>query len=329
MDAVTLDQETPDRGKPRWRHGPAFERDGVRFRLWAPAQQRVGLRLEGSEAPIPMLRRDDGFFEAFVGRLPTGKRYRFELEDGFRTPDPASRFQPDDVHGPSELVDSRAFRWRADWPGLGWRDAVLYELHIGAFTPEGTFAAAIGKLDHLARLGVTAIQVMPVSDFPGRRGWGYDGVFPYATEASYGRPDDFRALVDACHARGLAVILDVVYNHFGPEGNYRPLFAPDFVSARHRTPWGEAINFDGYNAQPVREFFIENAEYWLEEFRLDGLRLDAVHAIQDDSKPDVFEEMAERIRRFDRNIHIIVENDENVAADLARRDGRPVRFAAQ
>ncbi len=315
---------------PKWRHGPSFEDDGVRFRLWAPSQARVSLALEDRDAVLPMQRCDEGFFEVFVEGVAAGALYRFELADGKRVPDPASRFQPNDVHGASETVDLASYRWSTEWRGRDWRDVVLYEMHVGAFTPQGTFAAAAEKLDHLAALGVTAIQIMPVADFPGKRGWGYDGVYSYAPDASYGRPADFMAFVEAAHRRGVAVILDVVYNHFGPEGNYLPLYAPDFVSVRHRTPWGEAVNFDGFNARPVRDFFIENAEYWLEEYHLDGLRLDAVHAIRDDSEPDVLGELAQRVKaRFRRPIHIIAENDENVAAHLMRQEGAPSRFTAQ
>ena len=184
--------------------------------------------------------------------------------------------------------------WREDWGGRSWDDAVLYELHLGAFTPEGTFIAAAEKLDHLASLGVTAVEIMPVGDFSGRWGWGYDGVLPYAPDASYGRPEHFKAFVEAAHRRGISVSLDVVYNHFGPHGNYLPRYAPDILTDRHKTPWGDAINFDGPNSGPVREFFLQNAEYWIDAFHLDGLRLDAAHAIKDDSRPDVLDELAER-----------------------------------
>jgi malto-oligosyltrehalose trehalohydrolase len=193
----------------RWAHGPAFEPGGIRFRLWAPAEQRVSLVLEKG-AEIAMERREDGFFEAFVDGAGDGALYRFKLSDGMLVPDPASRFQPLDVPGPSEAVDHAAYPWREDWRGRSWDDAVLYELHVGAFTPEGTFIAAAEKLDHLAELGVTAVEIMPVGDFPGRWGWGYDGVLPYAPDASYGRPEHFKAFVEAAHRRGVSVLLDVV-----------------------------------------------------------------------------------------------------------------------
>lgn len=317
-------------GPSKWAHGPSFEPGGIRFRLWAPTQQRVTLVLEDKSAEIAMVRRDDGFFEAFVGGVGEGALYRFALADGSRVPDPASRFQPYDVHGPSETIDHAAYPWGDDWAGQSWDDTVLYELHIGAFTPEGTLLAAAQKLRHLANLGVTAVEIMPVGDFPGRWGWGYDGVLPYSPDASYGRPDDFKAFVEAAHRHGVSVLLDVVYNHFGPEGNYLPLYAPDFFTGRHQTPWGDAINFDGPDSGPVRQFFIQNAEYWIEEFHLDGLRLDAVHEIKDDSRPDVLNELAQRLRsRFERPIHLLLENESNDPKRLIRRGGKPLRYTAQ
>ena len=314
----------------RWAHGPAFEAGGIRFRLWAPAEQRVRLVLEEG-VEVAMDRREDGVFETFVEGARSGAHYGFELSDGTRVPDPASRFQPHDALGPSEAIDPAAYRWReGDWRGRPWEDAVLYELHVGAFTPEGTFAAAAGKLDHLADLGVTALEIMPVGDFPGRWGWGYDVVSPYAPDSTYGRPEDFKAFVEAAHRRDILVLLDVVYNHFGPEGNFLPRYAPDILTERHTTPWGGAINFDGPNSRPVREFFLQNAEYWIEEFHLDGLRLDAVHAIKDDSRPDVLDELAERIRqRFTRPIHLLIENELNEPARLNWRGRTPLGYTAQ
>jgi malto-oligosyltrehalose trehalohydrolase len=249
-----------------------------------------------------------------------------------RVPDPASRYQPDDAHGPSEVIDPAAYTWSdSAWLGRPWHEAVLYELHVGTFTPEGTFHAARERLDHLVALGVTGIEIMPVADFPGRRNWGYDGVLLYAPDSSYGRPEDLKALVDAAHTRGLMVLLDVVYNHFGPDGNYLPLYAPDFFTDRHRTPWGSGVNFDGPQSKPVREFIIHNALYWLDEFHFDGLRLDAVHAILDDSLGHVLEELAERVRAScHREVHLILENEENQAGRLARDpDGRTAHYTAQ
>ncbi len=313
-----------------WTHGPSFEAGGIRFHLWAPGETRVGLELTKTSAVIPMTRRDDGFFEVFVENLAAGALYRFVLSDGSRVPDPASRFQPEDVHGPSEALDPDAYAWNDAWTGLRWEDAVLYELHIGAFTPEGTFDAAAEKLDHLAALGVTAIELMPVGDFSGRRGWGYDGVCLYAPDATYGRPERLKAFVEAAHRRGIAVLLDVVYNHFGPDGNYLPLYAPDFFTSRHKTPWGDAINYDGPTALPVRQFVVENAEYWIGEFHFDGLRLDAVHAIKDDSRPDILDEIAERVRSsFDRPVHLLLENEENEPERLRRKGANANRYTAQ
>jgi malto-oligosyltrehalose trehalohydrolase/4-alpha-glucanotransferase len=305
---------------------------GVRFRLWAPSHREIGLELDGAE-PMTMQSMGEGWHELVTDSARAGARYRFVLPDGLRVPDPASRHQPEDVHGASEVIDPSAYAWRdTAWRGRPWEEAVLYELHIGAFTPEGTFRAAIDRLDHLVSLGVTAIEIMPVADFPGRWNWGYDGVLPYAPDASYGRPEDFKALVEAAHARGLMVMLDVVYNHFGPEGAYIHAVAPQTFTDRHKTPWGAAINTDGREARPVREYFIHNALYWIGEFHLDGLRLDAVHAILDDSPKHLLEELAERVRAGtpDRPLHLVLENEENQASLLVRgEDGQPRWYTAQ
>jgi malto-oligosyltrehalose trehalohydrolase len=276
----------------------------------------------------------DGWHELFVPGAGAGARYRFVLPDGLRVPDPASRFQPEDVHGPSEVVDPAAHAWRdAAWRGRRWEEAVITELHVGTFTPEGSFRAAIGKLDHLAALGVTGIEIMPIAAFPGQRSWGYDGVQLFAPDAAYGRPEELKALVDAAHQRGLMVLLDVVYNHFGPEGNYLyPIARDAFFTERHHTPWGAALNFDGPGSAPVRDFFVHNALYWIEEFHLDGLRLDAVHAIIDDSPRHILAELAERVREAaqGRHVHLILENEANEASRLLRDDeGRPRQYTAQ
>jgi maltooligosyltrehalose trehalohydrolase len=272
----------------------------------------------------------DGWFEVFASGCGAGERYRFVLSRGRRIADPASRFQPEDVHGPSEVVDPSSYAWVHDWGSRPWDETTLYELHVGAFTKEGTFAAAAQKAKDVAALGVTAIEIMPVGDFPGRWNWGYDGVFPFAPDTSYGAPDDFKALVDTAHGHGVSVLLDVVYNHFGPEGNVWPLCAPDFFTERHKTPWGPAINFDGPRSEPVRSFFIENAEYWLAEFHLDGLRLDAVHAIFDESPMHILEELADRVRsRFDRPVHLLLEHEGNDPAMLVRRGREPLFYTAQ
>ena len=317
--------------------GAAVTPEGVRFRLWAPGTSGVELLLEklnGREQTLPMTPLPDGWFEYVAAEAAPGDRYRFRLNDDLCVPDPASRWNPNDVHGPSVIVDPEQFVWRDNhWRGRPWEQAVIYELHVGTFTPEGTFRALRERLEYLAELGVTALEIMPVADFPGRRNWGYDGVLPFAPDASYGSPEEFKTLIQEAHQLGLMVFLDVVYNHFGPEGNYLYVYAQPFFSDRHRTPWGAAINFDGENSRTVRDFFIHNALYWLEEYRLDGLRLDAVHAIADDSRPDILEELAERVRSGpgrERHIHLILENDDNAARYLTRGpDGAPRLYDAQ
>jgi malto-oligosyltrehalose trehalohydrolase len=316
----------------RWSFGPRIEEDGVRFRIWAPKHRQIGLAVEGHEETLPMTALADGWHETLCADARPGTRYRFELPDGLRVPDPASRHQPQDVHGPSEVVDPDAFRWSDEgWRGRPEAELVVYELHLGAFTQEGTFRAAIERLDHLAGLGVTALQLMPVADFPGSRNWGYDGTLIYAPDSAYGRPEDFKALVEAAHAKGLSVLLDVVYNHLGPDGNYLPAYAPVFDD-RRPTPWGGAINYDAPQNRPLRDYVIENALFWIEEFHLDGLRFDAVHAISDESEEHLLDEMARRIRRetTGRTVHLILENEDNEASLLTRgADGRPLAFSAQ
>ncbi|MGH6608704.1 MAG: alpha-amylase family glycosyl hydrolase, partial [Burkholderiaceae bacterium] len=271
--------------------GAMVEHDGVRFRLWAPAARSVDLVIDDTHQP--MSRADDGFFEIVSQSARAGTRYRYRIDGELQVPDPASRFNADDVDGPSVVVDADAFNWPdAEWRGRPWEEAVIYELHVGTFTPQGTFAGVIERLPALAALGVTAIELMPVADFPGRRGWGYDGVLWYAPDSAYGTPDDLKRLVAAAHAHGLMIFLDVVYNHFGPQGNFLARYAPSFFTERHLTPWGAAID---YSQRQVREFAIENAMYWLEEFHFDGLRLDAVHAIADDSTPHFLHELAKRV----------------------------------
>jgi malto-oligosyltrehalose trehalohydrolase len=262
----------------------------------------------------------DGWLEAEAEAAP-GEPYAFALPDGRLVADPASRRQAGDVHGPSVLVDPDAYAWRhPGWRGRPWGEAVVYELHPGTFSPAGTFEGARARLPHLADLGVTAVELMPVADFAGTRGWGYDGVLPYAPAGAYGTPDELKALVDEAHGLGLMVFLDVVYNHFGPEGNYLSTYAPQFFTEDFKTPWGAAIDF---RERPVRDFFVHNALYWLEEFRLDGLRLDAVHAIRDPSETHVLVELARRVReRFEgeREAHLVLENEANQARFLRRDD---------
>lgn len=290
---------------PRWT-GP----DEVLFRVWSPDQKSVGMKI--ADRTIAMVKASDGWFEATVTGVTAGTPYQFVMSDGFAIPDPASRSQQNDVHGPSLLTDPQSFRWRDEWSGRPWEEAVVYELHIGTFTSEGTFRAAIDKLKHLADLGVTAIEIMPVAQFAGQRGWGYDGVLLYAPHSAYGSPDDLKALVDAAHGHGLMVLLDVVYNHFGPDGNYIHKLAPGFFHPERHTPWGGAI---AYEEPAVRSFFVDNALYWLDEFRFDGLRLDAVDQVQDpDSEKELLLEIAETIRQTfpDRHIHTATEDNRNV-----------------
>jgi malto-oligosyltrehalose trehalohydrolase len=290
----------------------------VRFRLWAPGQERVSLLAD--QQVLPLERNDGGWFELTTHLARPGSHYSYQLAGGMRVPDPASRRQAETVHGPSVVVDPLGYTWRnAGWRGRPWTEAVLYELHTGTFSDSGDFAGVQRKLDRLAELGVTAVELMPVADFSGTRNWGYDGVLPFAPARSYGTPDQLKALIDAAHERGLMMFLDVVYNHFGPDGNYLGQYAPQFFTDRHHTPWGSAIDF----AQPVvREFFIHNALYWLNEFRFDGLRLDAVHAIRDDSPTHILTELAERVREAcspDRYVHLVLENDANQARFLRSR----------
>ncbi len=312
--------------------GAALRADGsARFRLWAPSARRVDLALLDPPAQLPMQPLADGWFEREVAGARAGLRYAYRIDGALQVPDPASRFNPDDAHGPSMLVDPRAYGWRdADWRGRPWVEAVVYELHVGTFTPEGTFAAAIERLDDLARLGITAIELMPVADFPGARNWGYDGVLLFAPDSAYGTPDELKALVDAAHARGLTVLLDVVYNHFGPDGNYLHAYAQPFFDERRRTPWGAAIDF---SRRAVRDFYIHNALYWLTEFHFDGLRLDAVHAIADSARPDIVEEIAYAVRAgpgCERHVHLVLENDRNQARYIARdAAGAPMIATAQ
>ena len=318
----------------------------VRFRLWAPAAERVAVALGGpkeSDHLLDMAAVGDGWFERVTDLARPGSRYSFRVtsphtNSGLALPDPASRFQPDGVHAPSEVIDPTSFCWPDDaagnaWRGRPWEEAVCYELHLGAFSPEGTFAGAAARLPYLRALGVTVVELMPVAAFPGSRGWGYDGVYPFAPFAPYGRPEHLKALVLEAHALGLMVFLDVVYNHFGPEGNYLHLYAPQFFTARHQTPWGAGLNFDGAHSRAVRDFFIHNALYWLTEYRLDGLRLDAVHAIADDGEADILTELAEAVAAGpgrERQVHLVLENDANAARHLERRpDGGPRWYAAQ
>ena len=285
----------------------------MRRTVWAPRAERAELVLEDGER-LAMEPAGDGCFQLESVRLVPGRRYRVSLDGGPPLPDPRSSFQPDGVEGTSELVDEE-FAWTdAGWSAPPLRDAIVYELHVGTFSPEGTFEGVVRRLDHLTDLGVTAVELMPVAEFPGRWGWGYDGVNLYAVRAAYGGPDGLRRLVDACHRRGVAVILDAVYNHLGPAGNHLDQFGPYF-SDRYRTPWGSAVNFDGPGSDGVRDFVAGNVRRWLRDFHLDGLRLDAVHAIHDESARHIVEEVAETVEPLEaalgRRLWLILEMDRN------------------
>jgi maltooligosyltrehalose trehalohydrolase len=294
--------------------GARLTTEGASFRLWAPAARRVDVLLGKAH---PMRRGNDGWFSADIPGVKAGAHYKFRIDDEIDVPDPASAFQPDDVSGPSEVIDHASYRWRAPaWRGRPWHETVLIETHVGAFTREGGYRAMIGKLDHLAGAGITALELMPLADFAGRRNWGYDGVLWYAPDSVYGRPDDLKTLIDEAHLRGLMVFLDVVYNHFGPEGNYLGRYAPGFFTEA-QTPWGSAID---YRVREVRAFAIENALYWLREYRVDGLRLDAVHAIPEQGEISMLHDLSLAAGRLaaetGRHIHLVLENDDNVASLL-------------
>jgi maltooligosyltrehalose trehalohydrolase len=311
---------------------------GTRFRLWAPGSLRVELELHGPSERHGMKPLEDGWHEVIVATAGAGTRYQFAVCVGDRerwlVPDPASRSNPDGVHEASAVIDPYAYSWSdAEWRGRPWTEAVLYELHVGTFTAEGTFAAAQCRLGDLAALGVTALQLMPLAAFPGRRNWGYDGVLPFAPASHYGTPNELKSLIDAAHRHGLMVMLDVVYNHFGPEGNYLHVYCPEFFDLTHCTPWGAGVNFAGEKCATVRSFFLHNALFWVEEYAFDGLRLDAVHAFRDPSTPDIVHEIAGALRDgpgAQRHVHLIVENSANQAGYLARdTGGRPICATAQ
>ena len=291
---------------------------GVHFRVWAPRRKRVRVALGSSPGQLAgeldLAAEPGGYFSLLAGDAGVGTRYAFRLDDEATLfPDPATRFQPDGVHAPSQVVDPGAFEWHdRQWSGPTMHGQVLYELHIGTFTPEGNWAAAAREIPRLKEVGVTLIEVMPVAEFPGEFGWGYDGVDWFAPTRLYGQPDDFRHFVDEAHRVGLGVILDVVYNHFGPTGNYLGQYSADYLSAKHHTDWGDAVNFDGENSGPVREFVIANAGYWIDEYHVDGLRLDAVHAIVDDSADHILAALTRRVREVAprRTTLVYAENED-------------------
>jgi maltooligosyltrehalose trehalohydrolase len=288
--------------------------EGVYFRVWAPSSKKVSVEIEregGALAPSPLEAEENGYFSGIVPHAKPGDLYKYRLDSGV-FPDPASRFQPQGPHGHSQIIDPSTFNWGdAEWRGFPPEDVVIYEMHIGTFTPEGTWSAAMQQLPELKRLGITLIEVMPIAEFPGKFGWGYDGVDLFAPTCLYGTPDDVRCFLNRAHEIGLMVILDVVYNHVGPDGNYLPQFSKDYFSTKYKCEWGEAINFDGQNSTPVREFFTSNARYWIDEFHFDGLRLDATQQIFDDSESNVICEIgnAARAAGGKRHIYIVGENE--------------------
>ncbi|HET7340025.1 MAG TPA: malto-oligosyltrehalose trehalohydrolase [Methylomirabilota bacterium] len=294
--------------------GASLQEGGTAFRVWAPRCRSVEVIVEGRK-PEALVRRDDGVFEATVGGVGAAMRYQYRLDGERYRPDPVSRFQPEGVHGPSVVVDPSRFPWTDQgFRGHALAALVFYELHVGTFTAAGTFEAVIPHLPHLVDLGITALELMPVAEFPGSRNWGYDGTHLYAPQSTYGGPRGLRRLVDAAHAHNLSVFLDVVYNHLGPEGNYLAEFGPYFTD-RYRTPWGSAINFDGPDAEGVRRHFVDNARYWVREFHVDGLRLDAIHSIFDKSPVHVLTELAEAAREegalLERPVHVAAESHDN------------------
>ena len=320
-----------DPTRPDWSHiirmqqqfGPLITDRGVTFRLWAPTARRVDLLLD---RPVAMTPEKDGWYVANVAGAAAGTHYKFRIDDEVDVPDPASAFQPQDVFGPGEVIDHSAFAWQSTgWRGRPWHETVILEAHVGTFTREGSYRAAIDKLDHLVATGITALELMPLADFAGRRNWGYDGVLWYAPDSAYGRPDDLKALIDAAHQRGLMVFLDVVYNHFGPEGNYLGRYAPEFFTDA-QTPWGSAIDF---RRPEVRAFAIESAMAWLRDYRFDGLRLDAVHAIVEPGQGTMLRELSAAVGELaaatGRHIHLMLENDDNAAGSARSRRSRPSR----
>jgi maltooligosyltrehalose trehalohydrolase len=315
MTAPSLLAAEPVAARRRYPVGAEVAADGVRFRVWAPRRRRVAVVFEPEcrQSELPLEAEGDGYFAGFAPQAQAGMRYRFRLDDEEKLfPDPASRFQPAGPHGPSQIVDPRTFRWTDDsWPGAAGPRQLLYELHVGTFTAAGTWAAAAERLSHLAALGVTIVEVMPVAEFAGEFGWGYDGVGLFAPTHLYGEPDDFRRFVDQAHALELGVILDVVYNHFGPDGCYHREFSLDYFTDRYANDWGEAINFDGPGSAGVRDFVIANAAYWIEEFHLDGLRLDATQNVNDASPEHVLKQAtaAARAAAGGRSIYVVAENE--------------------
>jgi maltooligosyltrehalose trehalohydrolase len=312
---------------------------GVDFNLWAPkartAEVVLGRGVEGEELDrVAAISEPGGWWRVHVADASADTRYQWQIDGALRVPDPAAREAPEGPHGLCKVSQPGGYAWhRADWRGRPWQEMVFYELHVGTFTLAGTYAAAAAELPRLAALGFTAIELMPLATFGGQWGWGYDGVLPFAPHPAYGEPDDLKHFVDAAHALGLCVFLDVVYNHFGPDGNYLHAYAPAFFSATNDSPWGPAINFDAEGSDTVREFFVHNALYWIEEFRMDGLRLDAVHAIVDDGRPHILQAISESVRGLarstGRHVHLVLENEKNQAGWLVAPEGLGAGYDAQ
>lgn len=291
--------------------GPVAQEDGVHFRVWAAKRNSVDVEFASGRPSVPLEAEGNGYFSRLIEQIKPGDLYKYRLDRGVSFPDPASRFQPDGPHGYSQIV-AEDFAWTdQQWAGCQLLGQVIYEMHVGTFTPEGTWEAATAKLPFLRDTGITLLEVMPISDFPGRFGWGYDGVLPYAPVAIYGRPDDFKRFVDTAHRLGLGVILDVVYNHMGPDGNYLTQYSDAYFSSKHQTDWGPGLNYDGDQCGSVREYIKENAAYWIREFHLDGLRLDATQDIHDDSTPHIIAEISQaaRLAAGDRKVVLIGENE--------------------
>lgn len=298
--------------------GAIYDGERCRFTVWAPERSQVELELVSPKAKrLPLQPNERGYWQTDVKDLPANSQYYYRIDGGDGRPDPASRFQPEGVHGPSQVVDHSQYDWQdGDWQGIALQDYIIYELHVGAFTPEGSFDAVIPRLGDLLDLGISAVEIMPVAQFPGSRNWGYDGVLPFAVQNSYGGPEGLKRLVDACHQAGLAVIMDVVYNHFGPEGNYTGLYGP-YVTDKYRTPWGSAINFDDAYSSGVRNYVIQNVLCWFQDYHIDALRLDAIHAIYDFGAKHLLLEMSDAVLDFAKTrqspAYLIAESDLNDA----------------
>ena len=300
--------------------GAWIAQNGVQFRVWSPESRSMDVMVRSPETPasvLPLQPSGDGYFTGVFPNIAPGTRYQFRINGGHSYPDPASRFQPDGVHGPSQVVDPSLFHWTdANWTGLRMEDLILYELHVGTFTPAGTFNGVREKLKCLQDLGITAVELLPVADFPGNRNWGYDGVDLFAPARCYGTPDELRHLVNEAHALNIGVFLDVVYNHLGPDGAYVGAFSPYYFSSRHKSPWGDAVNLDDKHCRHARHFFLENALHWIHEYHIDGLRLDATHAMVDDSPTHFIKELAQKVHVSlpkERNLLLVAEDDRNQA----------------